>query len=1309
MLTDITGKKRSKLRSLKTRLFGKTKSKEGGGERKLSQSATDIPQGTKEELELEESFSSNMGSRALSHDSIFLADLCLASDEPPRVLSQENVPSRIKTLQMQLQQQNLRLGQPPLVMSYKRPEDTGGSSEDDGLPQSPPEIVLNDVLPPKTSFKTSSPAAPVILPSSDVGVDFNTPAQFTPCLDNSAARHRMSVKPRNQRASAKVRRLTSPVSRTWSESMNNLDHPIAEKENENGLVDSKEPIRVRSHSSQVLRTEVSPAAPSDHNLAPASYRRSFKEPIVPQQTPTPPRPQFQPRPVLTETVVKTPSGPPTQKPVAKDQKPPMAAGPTSGTEATPVLSPAPDPKKSHMVSETVGTKQPVRTKSIGGTRQVGESLGIYPLKPAPTSGPTTADPQGAPASASAPRDGNGTTQTVVRSRGPVLQNKTGAVGETGSQILNPQTEVCPKVQPATTVHRTSEGLSANGTDVRSTGKNEKTPIKRELGSGTQSAKVSLPAQANKLQAVENVAPSHERQLSGSLPFTITSAHNKDRTRAGSFTGMAEDTGAKRDLTRSNFPQHRSQEQRGSGGQNIEMKAKEKQSPPPSPTISLAKIPKGAEVELRPMQRRTSSSTDLEGLLTSSHEVGEEATESVESQGGTAEDPDGVEEAEEVHENFGEHSEGAANKEEGEKNTFGVKLRSTSLSLKYRLDTTQPDATSKRHSADISTLKAAQGSQAGKIDASPVVPRPTRAGSLTKPAAPPGADSLMVSPAGQNSPLPYPGNNGSRFRSRSFKQEGDTNQPGVAHSPPVERVSASSSSAKVAPTPSLSKHPTSTPLPSKETGAFQSGNVAPTPPSGKEPEATSSDFSWIGAAMEKTRNIQQLITSKLPEGPTLPGASLAKKEFMAAPTVESKPAPSPSVKRKSASSPTKQASCAPLPPQEATPSHSNATTSAAPSVKEPETASSEVSWMDMAREKTKTIQQLFTTKPSEVPGPQTATKSTASSEAQPPVLHSATRPVQPSVPPSRIPKPTVSPEALPTETTQSQTAVRHSKLGQPITKPLPIAGANPKPAPSNASPSPKTSSFIAGTQLSVSPSIPTQPQNVTPKHVGKPPQSQQPTAQSTPPPSLIKKTQPSAPLSFAQSIPRPSQPTANSYLPSSPKPPSYLTQQSQPSPPSVPQGSSDGPFKRRGDVPQPSLGRVGGTAGAEGRSPRGPGMGSKAAFLEKWGDKGASAGNKIEVLKPTSDTQSPPEALTSVRPGNFNRGFKTDTAGFSASTNTVPGSVPLRPAGTDREDRALKRTLAPSSSAQQPSSEGGQPSWMEMAKRKSLAWSDKSME
>nr|XP_046220052.1 mucin-17 isoform X2 [Oncorhynchus gorbuscha] len=235
---DLTGgKRKSKLKTLKTRLFGRSKR-----ETQLSQSAGDVTEaeglGSAEHL-----CSGVLGSRALSHDSIFLADQDLSSPEQPRVLSQDNVQGRIKELQMKLQQQNMRLGPSPMVLPIKRPEDLGGSSEDDGLPHSPPEISMGDhrhprgvsykfpapprhhsslslvgtgseeeeqVIPiPVCSFVHPTPSAPLsaFSPASPI-LDFSTPAQFTPSLDNSAARHRMSIKPRNQRASAKKKRLT---------------------------------------------------------------------------------------------------------------------------------------------------------------------------------------------------------------------------------------------------------------------------------------------------------------------------------------------------------------------------------------------------------------------------------------------------------------------------------------------------------------------------------------------------------------------------------------------------------------------------------------------------------------------------------------------------------------------------------------------------------------------------------------------------------------------------------------------------------------------------------------------------------------------------------------------------------------------------------------------------------------------------------------------------------------------------------------------------------------------------------------------
>ncbi|XP_062391054.1 mucin-2 [Sardina pilchardus] len=1408
---DITGKKKSRLKSLKIRLFGKRKG--GGGRRKMSQSATDVSQGKDEELDLEDSFSSNLGSRALSHESIFLAEQCLSSAEPPQGLSQENVPSRVKTLQMKLQQQNLRLGQPPHVMSIKRPEDTGGSSEDDGLPQSPPEIVLTEVLPQRAPHKPSSPTVPVITTPSDHGIDFNTPPQFTPCLDNSAARHRMSVKPRNQRASAKVRKLTSqPDSRARSESMSNMEHPKPSDEDEKGLGVSKEPIRFRSHSTQVLQTRESPPPRPDENHLLTSSHRSLKEP-----PPSPMRPLVQPRPVVTDTVI-TKSTFHSQAPVTKEsQEPPVASVLSSRTEAAPVVCPAADPQNNQMALETVGTKPPAspRLRSASGTRQVGENLGIYPLKPAPASAPSTAVPQDNPAS----------DETADKKE---------------NMSLNPQTELRPKVQPVLAVGP-SEGLPLEATRMRSFSKNEKAPVKGEGESGMlpQTAKVSTRQMDKPDKVVENMVTS-QLTPSASPRFTISSAHNKDQPKRGSFTDTSEETGAKKDLTRPNFPHQAYSSQRVV--QKGDMKAEE--LPPTLP----AEMPFGRNLEPKPLQQGNSSGSDLEESLTP-HEIGEEATEE-EGQGA-------VEEAEEAHEDLREHREEEPTKGEGEKNAFGVKLRSTSLSMKYRLDSGQSEVSVKRHSADVSTLNTTQyGSQAG--------PKAGRAGSLTKPAASPCSDPGTAMPAGQNiTSLPSTDRAGSKLRSRSIRQEGEASQSTVVHPP------------KNASMPSPSSEVVSAASSSEEAGPSQPDDASPTPV--KEPEAASSDFSWMSMAMEKTRTIQQLITSKLPEfpeGPMLPGAPPTKKEFIPSPTTEGDPAPSPSVKRKSASSPTKKTPPAPFPSKEAAPPQSNDVDSSAPSAKEPEAASSEVSWMSMAMEKTKTIQQLFTSKSPEFPGTQTATRTTPTTETPPPVLPPAPRAAQvtngekPSAQPSRTPKQTAPPDTSPTETSPSSTtalfkfnskpaptsssqsaattsiirgtslreaqpkptqpsivstqrsklaqsqqitvqsippsaesnskaettssiqspatpsivrgtslreaqpkpaqpsivSTQRSKLAQsqqitvqsippsaesnskaattssiqsPATpsivrgtslreaqpKPAqpsivstqlsklaqsqqttvqsipPSAESNSKPATTISSQSPATPPIVRGTSLREAQPKPTQPSIVS-TQLNKLAQSQQTTTQSIPPSALLNKTQPSPPLSSNQSIPHPSQPTTNSHLSSSPKPPSYLKQQSQPAAPSVSQGGSDGgrySLKKRSDLPQTAPGSGSGatiaaTAAPEGLGPRASGLGSKGAFLEKWGDKGASAGTKFEVSKATSGAQSSPESLTSVRPGLLSRDSKTDA-----------DLVVARAA--DKEDRPLKRTLVSSASPQQPSSDGSQPSWMEMAKRKSLAWND----
>ncbi|XP_006870839.1 PREDICTED: uncharacterized protein KIAA1211-like homolog [Chrysochloris asiatica] len=249
---DSTGKKKSKFKTFK-KFFGKKKRKAspsstGSSTWKQSQTESEVtaldsgPVGYDSEDELEESRGA-LGSRALSHDSIFIPESGQDPTRPVRVFSQENVCDRIKALQLKIQC-NVKMGPPPPPggLPIKRGDDAGMSSEDDGLPSSPPEMSLLHDVGCGTTIKVSlvSSSQPLSLDHvSDTSVsprtsdssiapmaDFSYPPEFSSCLDNSAAKHKLLVKPRNQRSS-KMRRLSS---RAQSESLSDLTCTPEEEE-----------------------------------------------------------------------------------------------------------------------------------------------------------------------------------------------------------------------------------------------------------------------------------------------------------------------------------------------------------------------------------------------------------------------------------------------------------------------------------------------------------------------------------------------------------------------------------------------------------------------------------------------------------------------------------------------------------------------------------------------------------------------------------------------------------------------------------------------------------------------------------------------------------------------------------------------------------------------------------------------------------------------------------------------------------------------------------------------------------------------
>ncbi|XP_075283057.1 CRACD-like protein isoform X2 [Opisthocomus hoazin] len=327
---DNSGKKKSKFKSFKN-FFVKKKRKEtsssGSSPLKLFQSTSDVAAShdmhvnydSEDELKTHKGI---MGSRALSHDSIFIPETGQEPARPVRVFSQENVSDRIRALQLKLQP-TMKLGPPPpLRLHAKRTEDAGTSSEDDGLPRSPPEMSLlhenlnsgtatrfsdshkhlsslslagtgseeeeqvtlgpssrsrftdGQLFPRHGSAKTGAPW----IPDSPISpaADFDTPPEFSSCLDNSAAKHKLLIKPRKHRSS-KIRRFSQ---RTQSASLTDLSCTPEEEEDDEKEMQTDLPDAVFKPSNQKLSC----------GTAAAQDVASWLKPRVPEDLPPASRP-----------------------------------------------------------------------------------------------------------------------------------------------------------------------------------------------------------------------------------------------------------------------------------------------------------------------------------------------------------------------------------------------------------------------------------------------------------------------------------------------------------------------------------------------------------------------------------------------------------------------------------------------------------------------------------------------------------------------------------------------------------------------------------------------------------------------------------------------------------------------------------------------------------------------------------------------------------------------------------------------------------------------------------------------------------
>ncbi|XP_040603179.1 capping protein inhibiting regulator of actin dynamics isoform X1 [Mesocricetus auratus] len=175
-----------------------------------------------------------MGARAFSHDSIFIPDGGAENEQTVQAMSQDNILGKVKTLQRQLGK-NIKFGQRPSnAIPMKKAGSADASSDEDFFLTSPMEIVTQqDIVLSDTENKpsdTPSSSSPLNLPEAGsemeekvAPVKPSRPKRHLPStgtiesvnldaiplaiarLDNSAAKHKLSVKPKNQRVSRKHR------------------------------------------------------------------------------------------------------------------------------------------------------------------------------------------------------------------------------------------------------------------------------------------------------------------------------------------------------------------------------------------------------------------------------------------------------------------------------------------------------------------------------------------------------------------------------------------------------------------------------------------------------------------------------------------------------------------------------------------------------------------------------------------------------------------------------------------------------------------------------------------------------------------------------------------------------------------------------------------------------------------------------------------------------------------------------------------------------------------------------------------------
>ncbi|CAH2300231.1 Hypothetical predicted protein [Pelobates cultripes] len=199
--------------------------------------------------------SHSMGTRAFSHDSIFIPDGAAEDEQGIQTLSQESVGGKVKSLQQQIAK-NIRFGQPPANSSDPRMQDLDASAgEMEEVLDSPVEIIGDHDLGPQNSdlatgspgtkkswnapdmetraeekvtpVKLSRPKRPLASSGTIESINLDSVPRSNTRLDNSAAKHKLSVKPKNQRVSKKHRGSSQIIDDTEYENEYAFNMPIS--------------------------------------------------------------------------------------------------------------------------------------------------------------------------------------------------------------------------------------------------------------------------------------------------------------------------------------------------------------------------------------------------------------------------------------------------------------------------------------------------------------------------------------------------------------------------------------------------------------------------------------------------------------------------------------------------------------------------------------------------------------------------------------------------------------------------------------------------------------------------------------------------------------------------------------------------------------------------------------------------------------------------------------------------------------------------------------------------------------------------